>query len=69
MEKTLPDGTKKRYRQRRPGGNVPMVEEGPVYYQEEEVDENNPEDDKYDPEVCFLLKNYSNDQEIFPGCD
>ncbi|XP_057314231.1 titin-like isoform X2 [Hydractinia symbiolongicarpus] len=50
VEKTLPDGTKKRYRQRRPGGNVPMVEEGPVYYQEEKVDENNPEDDKHDPE-------------------
>ena len=56
----MPDGTKKRMRRRviivkivkKPKeGEKSPIEEEPVQYEEVEIDEANPEDDKYDPKV------------------
>ena len=64
VEKTLPDGTKKRVRRRiivvkvvkKPKVNddeKAPTEEEPVQYEEDDIDEANPEDDKYDPKVIL----------------
>lgn len=56
VEKTLPDGTKKRYRRRIIIVKVvkkpkELVTEDPVACEEVEIDEKNPDDDQYDPNV------------------
>ena len=59
VEKTFPDGTKKRVRRRvvvAKKRNVDddeksPIEEVPIKYEEVDVDEANPEDEKYDPKV------------------
>lgn len=56
VEKPQPDGTKKRYRRRIIIVNVvkkpeELVNENEVTIEEVPVDESNPEDPKYDPEV------------------
>ena len=60
----MPDGTKKRVRRRiiivkvvkKPKGGddeKSPIEEEPVQYEEVDIDEANPEDEKYDPKVLF----------------
>ena len=59
VEKTFPDGTKKPVRRRivvakKPNGDddeKSPIEEVPIKYEEVDVDEANPEDEKYDPKV------------------
>ena len=59
----MPDGSKKKFRRRiiilnvvkKPKDEKSPVEEEPVQYEEVEIDEANPEDDKYDPKVNFVL--------------
>ena len=66
VEKTLPDGTKKRYRRRiivvkvvkKPKDEKSPVDEEPVQFEEVEIDEANPEDDKYDPKVVISFSLY-----------
>ena len=48
----MPDGTKKLVRRRIVVVKVVKKEE-PVQYEEVDIDESNPEDEKYDPKVLF----------------
>ena len=71
VEKTLPDGTKKRVRRKilmvkvvkKPkdvnenDDKKSPVEEKPFQHQEVDIDEANPEDEKYDPKVIKKLLN------------
>uniref|UniRef100_A0A7M5VCR8 FERM domain-containing protein n=1 Tax=Clytia hemisphaerica TaxID=252671 RepID=A0A7M5VCR8_9CNID len=57
VENTMPDGSKKKFRRRnivlnvvkKPKSGKSLVEEPVQYYEEVEVDEANPDDDKFDP--------------------
>lgn len=57
----MPDGTKKRYRVRMVEADTPtddnmavVVEHDPMEMEEIEIDENDPEDAKYDPKVRIV---------------
>lgn len=60
VEKPQPDGTKKRYRRRIVIIQVvkkpeELVNENEVTIEEIPVDESNPDDPKYNPEVCHFV--------------
>lgn len=64
VRRTRPDGVRIRVRRRvvaitvvkkpKQPEDEPIVEETPVQYEEIEIDETNPEDEKYDPKVNKL---------------
>jgi hypothetical protein len=61
VEKKGPDGKPKKYRRRlyvmKVVKNPSLENEDGVTYEEEEITDENPDDpEKYDPEVCPLLK-------------
>uniref|UniRef100_A0A7M5WLZ5 FERM domain-containing protein n=1 Tax=Clytia hemisphaerica TaxID=252671 RepID=A0A7M5WLZ5_9CNID len=65
VEKTMPDGSKKKSRRRvivlnvvkKPKSGKSPVEEPVQYYEEVEVDEANPDDDKFDPKEWETVEN------------
>ena len=65
VEKTLPDGTKKRVHRKIVVFKVPKgdddkkspIGEEQVHHEEVDIDEANPEDEKYDPKVNKKLLN------------
>eukprot|EP00111_Clytia_hemisphaerica_P006877 TCONS_00019901-protein len=65
VENTMPDGSKKKFRRRnivlnvvkKPKSGKSLVEEPVQYYEEVEVDEANPDDDKFDPKEWETVEN------------